>query len=160
MAKLPDKERIELLDELEKRYSEPKSQFILKRKKYAWLFVVKGAYFLKRLIDIAVSLTMLILLSPLLLIIALIVKMDGGPALYIAKRVGKYGQEFDFPKFRTMRIDADKYKADLMQEKDPKLFKMREDPRITKFGKFLRKTSLDELPQLWTTLKGDMSLVG
>lgn len=160
MAKLPEKERFELLEELEKRYSEPRSSFTLKRKKYAWLFVVKGAYFLKRSIDIAVSLIMLILLSPILLIIAFLVKIDGGPAFYVAKRVGRYGQEFNFPKFRTMRVDADKYKANLMQEKDPKLFKMRDDPRITKIGKFLRKTSLDELPQLWTTLTGDMSLVG
>lgn len=160
MARLPEKERFELLEELEKRYGEPRSSFTLKRKKYAWLLVVKGAYFLKRLIDITISLAMLVLLSPILLLIAFIVKMDGGPAFYVAKRVGRYGQEFDFPKFRTMRIDADQYKANLMQEKDPKLFKMRDDPRITKFGKILRKTSLDELPQLWTTLKGDMSLVG
>lgn len=160
MAKLPEKERFELLDELERRYNEPRSSLTLKRKKYAWLFVVKGAYFIKRLVDIAVSSALLVLLSPLFLLIALIVKMDGGPALYVAKRVGRYGQEFDFPKFRTMRVDADKIRAPLLQTNDPKLFKMRNDPRITPFGRLLRKTSLDELPQLWSTLKGDMSLVG
>lgn len=161
MSRLPEKERLELMHELEKRYSSPKSSWILKRKKFAWVLVVKGAHFLKRFIDIAVSLLLLITLSPLLLFVALLVKMDGGPVFYIAKRVGKFGQEFNFPKFRTMVPNADKIKQTLKSDQETsKWFKMKNDPRITKFGRFLRKSSIDELPQLWTVLKGDMSLVG
>jgi lipopolysaccharide/colanic/teichoic acid biosynthesis glycosyltransferase len=161
MSRLPEKERLELMHELEKRYSSPQSSWILKRKKFAWALVVKGAHFLKRFIDIGVSLAFLVALSPLLLIVMLLVKMDGGPVFYIAKRVGKFGQEFNFPKFRTMVPNADKIKQTLKSDQETsKWFKMKNDPRITKLGRFLRKSSIDELPQLWTVLKGDMSLVG
>lgn len=159
--------RKQLLDELHSRYGNPSSLRIKLRywrKKYLWLLLVGGTRFLKRLIDICFSALLLIVLSPLLLLISLIIKFkDGESVLYLSNRVGKWGKEFTFPKFRTMIPNADKLKEDLQQhnkfEKDIK-FKIKDDPRITGFGKLLRKTSLDELPQLWTVLKGEMTLVG
>lgn len=130
----------------------------------AWKFTVFGAYAVKRLIDIAGSATGLVLLSPVFLAIAVAVKLSSpGPVFFKQVRVGRYGRHFDFYKFRSMRQDAEARKAALMdrnESKDGVIFKMKDDPRITKVGKFLRRTSLDELPQLWNVLIGDMSLVG
>jgi exopolysaccharide biosynthesis polyprenyl glycosylphosphotransferase len=106
----------------------------------------------KRAIDIAVSALGLIVLSPLMLVLALIVKRDGGPALYSQNRVTRDGRIFRLYKFRTMIPDAEKLTGPTLALKD--------DPRITKAGKKLRQTRLDELPQLWNVLIGDMSLVG
>lgn len=160
-------ERTRLLDELHNKYAHSpnvKQQILYKRKKYSWLAIVGGTKFLKRLIDIFLSTFLLIILSPLFLIIAIIVKVsDGGPVFYVANRVGKWGTEFRFPKFRSMKIGADSIKKDLLpfsHHKNGVTFKMKHDPRMTLIGKILRKTSLDELPQLWCVLKGDMSLVG
>jgi len=117
----------------------------------------------KRLLDIFGSLTLLILLSVPMLIIAILVKATSpGPVLYRSLRVGRGGKLFLFLKFRSMRSDADVHKAELasMNEKDGPIFKMRNDPRITPIGRFLRRYSLDELPQLFNVLKGEMSLVG
>jgi exopolysaccharide biosynthesis polyprenyl glycosylphosphotransferase len=125
---------------------------------------VRVAYgFWKRVLDVVGSIVLLALLSPLLLVIALIVKFSSpGPIIYKQKRVGKGGVEFPFYKFRSMYKDADKRLAELMgaNEKEGPIFKIKDDPRITPIGKFLRKYSLDELPQLFNVLKGDMSLVG
>jgi exopolysaccharide biosynthesis polyprenyl glycosylphosphotransferase len=125
---------------------------------------VRVAYgFWKRVLDIVGSIVLLALLSPLLLVIALIVKFSSpGPIIYKQKRVGKGGVAFPFYKFRSMYKDADKRLAELMgaNEKEGPIFKIKDDPRITPIGKFLRKYSLDELPQLFNVLKGDMSLVG
>lgn len=130
----------------------------------AWKFTVFGAYAVKRLIDIAGSAIGLVLLSPVFLAIAVAVKLSSpGPVFFKQVRVGRYGRHFDFYKFRSMRQDAEARKAALMdrnESKDGVIFKMKDDPRITKVGKFLRRTSLDELPQLWNVLIGDMSLVG
>jgi len=124
---------------------------------------------LKRAFDIAVSGTALLLLSPVLLLIALIVKFESkGPIFYISKRAGTGYQIFNFYKFRSMRVGADKELEKLSHlnqySSDPSstgvFFKLKDDPRITKFGGFLRKTSLDEIPQLFNVLIGDMSLVG
>lgn len=119
---------------------------------------------LKRQFDIIVSATLLFFLSPVLLLIALIVKLESrGPVFYISKRAGNGYKIFDFYKFRTMRQNADKEVNNLMhlnQYGKAVFFKVKNDPRITRFGKFLRNTSLDELPQLINVLKGDMSLVG
>jgi lipopolysaccharide/colanic/teichoic acid biosynthesis glycosyltransferase len=118
---------------------------------------------LKRAIDILGSASALILLSPVLLLLALIVKLDSpGPILYASKRLGKKGRPFPCYKFRTMVADADLQKAKLqhLNERDGILFKITNDPRITRAGRFLRKHSLDELPQFWNVLIGDMSLVG
>lgn len=124
---------------------------------------VAGYEPLKRLFDIAVSGVLLILFSPILLAVAIAVKLTSrGPMLYVSDRVGLCGRVFKFYKFRSMSTDADARRGGLMgnNEKDGPIFKMRRDPRITPIGKFLRKYSLDELPQLWNVFKGDMSIVG
>ena len=134
------------------------------RKKYMWLFFIEGTRFLKRFLDTIISLVLLVILSPLMLLIALIIKLyDGGPALFVTPRVGKWGREFLFPKFRSMKMNAEGMKQQLIMQnkfKNDIKFKMENDPRVTPFGYLLRKTSLDELPQLWCVLKGEMSLVG
>lgn len=121
----------------------------------------------KRIFDIVVSLISLILLSPILLIIAIAIRLeDGGKAILVQDRIGLNGKLFKFYKFRSMIKDADKVLFELL-ESDEQLAleykinkKLVNDPRITKIGKFIRKTSLDELPQLINILKGDMSFVG
>lgn len=119
---------------------------------------------LKRVMDIVVSLVFLTVFSPLLIAVALCIKAtDGGSVLFWQTRVGLYGKEFRFPKFRSMVVNAEALKAQLMaqnQHSDNRTFKMKNDPRITWIGKIIRKLSLDELPQFWCVLKGDMSLVG
>ena len=120
-------------------------------------------YFFKRLFDFFASLVAIILLSWLMIIIAILVKCTSkGPAIYKSDRVGRNGKIFKFYKFRTMKQDADKELEDLLKYNQTGgiTFKMKDDPRITKFGKFLRKTSLDELPQFFNILKGNMSFVG
>lgn len=120
----------------------------------------------KRLFDIIASLFLLIILAPLFLVIAILIKMEDGREVFkIMKRIGKDGKEFDFYKFQSMVKEAEAMLPELL--KDPilnaeyqKNKKFENDPRITKVGKFLRKTSLDELPQLINVLKGDMSLIG
>jgi len=119
--------------------------------------------FLKRLIDVLVSGTALLTLSPLLLAVALIIKYTSpGPVIFRQKRCGMGGAPFTIYKFRTMCDGADQMKAELraQSEQDGPAFKMTHDPRVTGIGHILRKTSLDELPQLFNVLKGDMSLVG
>ena len=123
--------------------------------------------FLKRTVDITASAAALLLLSPVFLVTSLAIRKDSdGPAMFTQKRIGKDGKLFEIYKFRTMVPDADK-KLFEMLEKDEKAReeyklnkKLKNDPRITKLGNFLRKTSIDELPQLINVLKGDMSLVG
>ncbi|EIY4898124.1 undecaprenyl-phosphate galactose phosphotransferase WbaP [Klebsiella quasipneumoniae] len=121
---------------------------------------------LKRLFDIVGSLAIIIVLSPALLYISLKVKKDGGPAIYGHERIGKGGRPFKCLKFRSMVINSKEVLAKLL-ENDPAAkaewdatFKLKNDPRVTKIGAFLRRTSLDELPQLFNVLKGEMSLVG
>ena len=91
-----------------------------------------------------------------------LIRKDGGPAIFAQDRVGENGRIFKFYKFRSMRVDAEEIKKNLMAQNQMSggMFKMDNDPRITKIGHFIRKTSLDELPQFWNVLKGDMSLVG
>src|SRR5580658_8357792 len=118
---------------------------------------------LKRAMDMAMASLTLVILSPLLLLIAIAVKLDShGPVFYSSERIGKKGRVFRCIKFRTMVRDAEKRRADVMHmnERDGVLFKIADDPRITRLGRFLRRYSLDELPQLWNVLRGDMSLVG
>ena len=118
---------------------------------------------IKRLIDLLGSAFALILLSPLLGLIALTVKLSSpGPLLYKWHVVGKNGKRFTGYKFRTMVVNADELKKELWQynERNGPTFKMKPDPRVTPVGRILRSFSLDELPQLWSVLKGDMSLVG
>ena len=118
---------------------------------------------LKRATDILIAGTAFLLLAPVVLIIAVAVKLtSSGPAFFAQERCGLHGRRFQLYKFRTMVMDAEAQLADLMQynEMDGPVFKMTKDPRVTKVGAFLRRTSLDELPQLWNVLTGDMSLVG
>ncbi len=120
------------------------------------------AAFLKRAIDIFASGLGLIMLSPLLLVVGLIVKLDGGPIFFLQERVGYRGRPFHMIKFRSMVTNAEELKKELMSQNEGNgvLFKMANDPRITKIGRFIRKYSIDELPQLWNVFIGDMSLVG
>ncbi|MDP6444980.1 MAG: sugar transferase [Pirellulaceae bacterium] len=118
----------------------------------------------KRALDIFVSALLLIGLTPLFASVATFIKLtDGGPILFWQTRVGKWGREFPFPKFRSMVANAEKLKARLAAENDHGecvTFKMKRDPRVTWIGRLMRKFSIDELPQLWCVLRGDMSLVG
>jgi lipopolysaccharide/colanic/teichoic acid biosynthesis glycosyltransferase len=119
----------------------------------------------KRGLDIFLALIALLVLFPLFLIISIAIKLtDRGPVLFWQKRVGKGGVEFDFPKFRSMVTDAERKRRELLSENhhggECVTFKIKNDPRITPVGSLLRKFSLDELPQFWCVLKGDMSLVG
>ncbi len=134
------------------------------RKKYLWMFVVVGSTVLKRVIDIAGSVAALVCFSPILALTAAAVKMSGeGPVLFWQTRVGRWGQEFRFPKFRSMVVDAERLRNQLLTEnvhQSGLTFKIKRDPRVTGVGRVIRKLSIDELPQLWCVLSGDMSLVG
>ncbi len=121
------------------------------------------AHFIKYLGDLYFSFFMLIFLLPIFLVIAIIIKIDSrGPVFFAQERVGLRGRRFKLYKFRTMVPDAERILEKLMQqnEMDGPTFKMKDDPRITKVGRFLRKTGLDELPQLYNVFKGEMSLIG
>ncbi len=125
----------------------------------------RSAYLhIKRAQDVVLSLVGLVVLMPILLLIALIIVIEspGESPIFIQTRVGKNGKEFRFFKFRTMYPDAESHLEQLLakNEMNGPVFKIKDDPRITKVGKILRRTSMDELPQLWNILKGDMSLVG
>jgi exopolysaccharide biosynthesis polyprenyl glycosylphosphotransferase len=125
--------------------------------------ISEKALIIKRCIDVVLSLGLLVVSAPLFLLIAIAIKLDSpGPVFYCSPRVGKKGRRFTFYKFRTMVADADRQKERLrkMNERSGPFFKISNDPRITRAGAFLRKFSLDELPQLGNVLKGDMSLVG
>ncbi|WP_131736714.1 sugar transferase [Actinomadura roseirufa] len=122
-----------------------------------------GRKVLKGLFDRAAALTGLVLLSPLLAVVAFLIKISGqGPVMFRQIRVGRGGREFTVLKFRTMVVDAEARKRALLEsnENDGVLFKIKEDPRITRVGRWLRRYSLDELPQLFNVVRGDMSLVG
>jgi exopolysaccharide biosynthesis polyprenyl glycosylphosphotransferase len=123
----------------------------------------KFGLFLKRVVDTVSAVTTLVFAAPLLLIIALVIKLESpGPVLYQAERAGLKGRRFRCYKFRTMDANADKRKELLRatNERQGPFFKMVDDPRITRAGRFLRRYSLDELPQLWNVVRGEMSLVG
>ncbi len=118
----------------------------------------------KRLMDILVSIIALILLSPLLLAVAILIKLESkGPALFKQERIGLYGEPFTIFKFRSMRCDAEANRdvlETLNESASGVIFKMKSDPRVTYVGRIIRKTSIDELPQLLNVIRGDMSLVG
>ena len=137
--------------------------FYVKWKRLAWNVVTGFAYGVKRVFDIVVSILATIVLSPVFLGIAIAVKLDGGPIFFRQTRYGLHGREFKMLKFRSMCVDAEAKLKDLLalnEKKEGVTFKMKDDPRITKIGKLIRKTSLDELPQFWNVLKGEMSIVG
>jgi lipopolysaccharide/colanic/teichoic acid biosynthesis glycosyltransferase len=162
------------------------------RKKYVRILMIGGAKVVKRALDIVVSVTMLVALFPLFLVVTAILKLtdpgplrycretrqvlpkyprlrwaDRGPVMYWQTRVGRYGREFPFPKFRSMIGNVGELTPQLiaagvlqLDPNDGRVLNKKDDPRMTWFGKFIRKLSIDELPQLWCVLKGDLSLVG
>jgi lipopolysaccharide/colanic/teichoic acid biosynthesis glycosyltransferase len=132
-------------------------------RRLTWLAVINTTFFVKRTLDIVVSLIAIVVLAPVFLLLALLVKLDGGPVFFRQTRVGLNGREFKMLKFRSMCVDAEARLKDLLAKNEKAsgiTFKMKDDPRITRVGKLLRKSSLDELPQFWNVLRGDMSLVG
>lgn len=129
-----------------------------------WEWHLGSLFALKRAIDLGASLAGIVVLSPvfLLLMVAIVVE-DGWPVFFAQDRVGKYGRVFRFYKFRSMVRNAEEVKQKLLEDnesEDGVIFKMKRDPRITRVGRFIRRYSLDELPQLFNVLIGDMSLVG
>ncbi|MGY5238256.1 sugar transferase [Clostridium tertium] len=117
----------------------------------------------KRALDVIASFLGLVILSPILLIVAILIKLESkGPAIFSQSRIGLNGKEFKMYKFRSMVQNAEELKEKLAKQNEMSgpMFKMKNDPRVTKVGKFIRKTSIDELPQLFNILKGDMTLVG
>jgi len=132
-------------------------------RRLAWRWFVESSDFLKRGLDIVGSLGALLCLSPLLIPVAVLVKLDGGPVLFPQIRVGRFGRTFRMFKFRSMRPDAEQLLAALLATNEHGTgvtFKIKHDPRITRIGRWLRRFSLDELPQFYNVLIGDMSLVG
>lgn len=145
--------------------SQRSSQFMAAWKRVKWRVQVRSVHIIKRCIDIVTVLPALLLLLPLFAIVALCIRLyDGGPVLYWQRRVGQKGREFAFPKFRSMCMDSDALRAKIAAQNqhgsDGVTFKMKRDPRITPIGRVIRRFSIDELPQLWCVLTGEMTLVG
>jgi exopolysaccharide biosynthesis polyprenyl glycosylphosphotransferase len=156
----------ELFDTLYRTYT--RDSFLQRlyffHKKMAWQTVVGGAVLAKRALDIVVSGTLLLLLLPLFLLIALIIRIESpGSPFFAQTRVGRWGKPFKMYKFRSMVTNAEALMKELKDQNESQagvIFKIKKDPRITRVGAFIRKTSIDELPQLWNVFKGEMSLVG
>ncbi|MDB0542234.1 sugar transferase [Ralstonia solanacearum] len=148
-----------------RRHSFARARFGLLLARLRWRWHTGAAYWLKRGLDICGALAGLLLLSPLMLAVAAAIRCeDGGPVLFWQRRVGRHGREFAFPKFRSMVVDAEarlQAVAHLNHHGAGNVtFKQAHDPRITGIGRWIRRASVDELPQLWCVLRGDMSLVG
>ena len=136
-----------------------------RRARLTWWWHVHGPQAAKRGLDLGLVVPAIVLLLPLFAAVALAIWLhDRGPVLFWQRRVGRHGVEFDFPKFRSMRVDAEAVRDRLLQSNQHGAqgvtFKMKRDPRITPIGRLIRRTSIDELPQLWCVLRGSMSLVG
>ena len=132
-------------------------------KRWLWLRGMHGGRIVKRTLDIVIALVALLFSAPLLGLIALLVKLDGGPVLFRQTRIGLLGREFGMWKFRSMCVNAEARLAEVMARNEKAggvTFKMANDPRVTRVGRFIRRASIDELPQLWNVLTGDMSIVG
>ncbi|MCD6051239.1 MAG: sugar transferase [Verrucomicrobia bacterium] len=133
-------------------------------RRFVWRIFLKHAQAVKRTLDLVMSFVALVLLAPLFLLIGILIKLeDRGPVFFCQRRVGKDGREFKMYKFRSMCMDAEAKLAEILksnQHKQGVTFKMKDDPRLTKVGKWLRKFSLDEFPQFYNVLIGDMSMVG
>ncbi len=142
----------------------PRFRYRRRFKVKAWETTIMFSYLLKRVLDSAVSLVALFMLLPLFILTALAIWIENpGPVFYVQIRVGLNGKHFRFYKFRSMVMNADNIKKELAAYNESGagvIFKMKQDPRITRVGKIIRKFSIDELPQLINVLKGDMSLVG
>lgn len=147
----------------ERRFEGSQTNQRLRARMLMWAIRTKIVRSLKRTLDVTVASVAIVATSPLMLGTALAVKLESpGPILFRQIRVGKDGEHFECYKFRSMYIDAEQRKAELMaqNEADGPVFKMKNDPRITRVGRIIRKLSIDELPQLFNVLKGEMSLVG
>ena len=136
-----------------------------RRARLVWWWHTRRPAALKRGLDLLLVLPALLLLAPLFAAVALAIRLqDGGPVLFWQQRVGRFGQVFAFPKFRSMRVDAEAMRTTLLAAnqhgEQGVTFKLKRDPRITPVGRLIRRSSIDELPQLWCVLRGDMSLVG
>ena len=132
-------------------------------RRLSWKWLMRSAEVSKRVVDVLGSLAALAVLALPLIIIGSIVRMDGGPAIFPQTRVGRHGREFKMFKFRSMRPDAEKLLAGLLaanKHGNGVTFKIKDDPRVTTIGRYLRRFSLDELPQFYNVFRGDMSLVG
>ena len=132
-------------------------------RRFTWRWVMGSADGARRVLDVIGSCAALLVLSPLLLLVGALIRLDGGSAIFAQIRVGRHGREFKMFKFRSMRIDAEKHLADLLaanKHGTGVTFKIKDDPRVTRIGYWLRRYSLDELPQFYNVLIGDMSLVG
>ncbi len=138
-------------------------RFYMQWKRLAWRWTIGCTAFFKRCVDVAASGMLVIVLSPVMIGTALLVRRDGGPVFFKQKRVGLRGTEFGMLKFRSMCVDAEAKLKELLdqnEKSDGITFKMKNDPRITPIGRFIRKSSIDELPQMINVLRGEMSLVG
>jgi exopolysaccharide biosynthesis polyprenyl glycosylphosphotransferase len=133
-------------------------------KRLSWHCVVAGASFAKRVFDLIASVALILSLSPVLLVLAVLVKLeDRGPVIFAQTRIGRWGRLFKMYKFRSMCQNAEEKLREILPQNHHRqgvTFKMKEDPRITRVGRWMRRYSLDELPQLFNVVKGDMSLVG
>jgi exopolysaccharide biosynthesis polyprenyl glycosylphosphotransferase len=169
MIEFAETEQDRLRARLLERYADPRLLGSLQHgrlvfKRMLWLGVLRGTYALKRALDIVVSGAGLLLLAPVFLGVAAAIRLESpGSVLFRQTRVGRWGQLFSMYKFRSMYVDAEARKQALLAANEMRggvIFKMKEDPRITRVGRLIRRASLDELPQLWNVFIGDMSLVG
>ncbi len=155
-----DDSRLEQIDNISDTLTDRR----YRKKLLIFRHTVRFAMLIKRIFDVCCSVIMMILLSPIFILTAIAIYIeDPGPVFYTQIRVGKDGRYFKFFKFRSMIINADKVKEQLAAQNESEegvLFKMKQDPRITRTGRIIRKFSIDELPQLVNVLIGDMSLVG
>ena len=154
-------EKDELMDYL---IHQGKCKRKVKWKRFWWQVTVRGSYLFKTVVDVTCASLGILVLSPVFLVCAAVIRLESpGPVIFKQKRIGRDGRPFNFYKFRSMYIDAGQRRQELLkanESKDGVIFKMQKDPRVTRFGRFIRKFSIDELPQLFNVVVGDMSLVG
>ena len=147
----------------QERFKSTRTIQTLRLRMILWVIRTKIVHSLKRVLDVTVAITALLAASPIMLFTAIAIKLDSpGPIFFKQTRVGKWGETFGCYKFRSMYIDAEERKAQLAKqnESDGPVFKMKNDPRVTRVGRIIRKLSIDELPQIFNVLRGEMSLVG
>ncbi|MDB6007080.1 MAG: sugar transferase [Prosthecobacter sp.] len=142
----PDEPQVRRILKAQSRVARLRMRFAMRFKRCLWLAVVNGTHAVQRLFDIVISIIALILAAPLMAVIALLIRRDGGPAFFKQRRVGFHGCDFELLKFRSTCVDAEG--------------KRMSDPQVTPMGRFIRKASIDELPQFFNVLRGDMSIVG
>ena len=154
-------EKDELMDYL---IHQGKCKRKVKWKLFWWQVTVRGSYLFKTVVDVTCASLGILVLSPVFLVCAAVIRLESpGPVIFKQKRIGRDGRPFNVYKFRSMYIDAEQRRQELLkanESKDGVIFKMQKDPRVTRFGRFIRKFSIDELPQLFNVVVGDMSLVG